>query len=129
MRDRVLLVGDAAGLVDPVTAEGISHALMSGQFAATALAEGRLNPPRVAEIYQSLLEKNILSELRAARFFARLLYDYPRLRNWAFRRRGQALSDFVGGIVMGERSYAAALKSPVNYLKILWRTQNGGKLG
>jgi len=31
------------------------------------------------------------------------------------------LSDFVGGIVMGERSYAAALQSPVNYLKILRR--------
>jgi geranylgeranyl reductase family protein len=119
MRGRVLLVGDAAGLVDPVTAEGISHALMSGQFAATAIVEGDLNPPRVAEIYQYLLEKNILSELRAARIFARLLYDFPRVRAWAFRQRGQALSDFVGGIVMGERRYADALNKPANYLKML----------
>jgi len=120
-RGRVLLAGDAAGLVDPVTAEGISHALMTGQLAATAIAEAASQPARVAELYQSLLEKNILSELRAARIFAKVLYDLPRIRNWAFRQRGQALSDFVGGIVMGERRYAAALKSPVNYLKILRR--------
>jgi geranylgeranyl reductase family protein len=118
VRGRVLLVGDAGGLVDPVTAEGISHALMSGQFAATALVDGDLNPPRVAEIYQSLLEKHILSELRAARIFAKVLYDYPRVRNWAFRQHGQTLSDFVGGIVMGERRYADALTTPANYLKM-----------
>jgi hypothetical protein len=47
-----------------------------------------------------------------------LLYDFPRLRNWAFRRRGQALSDFVGGIVMGERRYSDALSKPANYLKM-----------
>jgi geranylgeranyl reductase family protein len=120
-RGRVLLVGDAAGLVDPVTAEGISHALLSGQLAATAIQEGALQPGRVAELYQSLLEKNVLSELRAARIFAKALYNFPRVRNWAFRQRGQALSDFVGGIVMGERRYADALKSPANYVKILRR--------
>ena len=124
-RGRVLLAGDAAGLVDPVTAEGISHALLSGQLAARALAEGALQPPRVAELYQTLLTRNILRELRAARLFAKVLYDFPRLRTWAFRRRGQALSDFVGGIVMGERRYADALTRPANYLKLFGRKGEG----
>jgi flavin-dependent dehydrogenase len=36
---RVLLVGDAAGLVDPLLGEGLYHAIISGQEAATAIAE------------------------------------------------------------------------------------------
>jgi len=36
---RVLLVGDAAGLVDPLTGEGIHSAIVSGQAAAAAILE------------------------------------------------------------------------------------------
>jgi geranylgeranyl reductase family protein len=42
LRDRVFLVGDAGGFVDPLTGEGIYGALLSGQAAAAAvLAETR----------------------------------------------------------------------------------------
>ena len=37
--ERVLLAGDAAALVDPITGEGISYAVMSGRIAAEAVAE------------------------------------------------------------------------------------------
>jgi geranylgeranyl reductase family protein len=37
-RDRILLAGEAAGLVNPLTGEGIDYALESGQIAADALA-------------------------------------------------------------------------------------------
>jgi menaquinone-9 beta-reductase len=39
--DRWFLLGDAAGLVDPLTREGIYFALESGRLAAEALIEGR----------------------------------------------------------------------------------------
>ena len=118
-RGRVLLAGDAAGLVDPVTAEGITHAILSGQLAATAVTEGRLDANKVSAIYQSLLEKNILAELRTSRFLARILYHYPRIRNGAFRLNGQKLCDFVTNVIMGEANYHAAVKRPSNYLKLL----------
>lgn len=38
---RWALAGDAAGLVDPITREGIYFALLSGQWAAEAVASGR----------------------------------------------------------------------------------------
>ncbi|MEO7029264.1 MAG: geranylgeranyl reductase family protein [Acidobacteriaceae bacterium] len=38
-RGRVLLAGDAAGLVDPLTGEGIHSAIVSGQAAAAAILE------------------------------------------------------------------------------------------
>ncbi len=118
-RGRVLLVGDAAGLVDPVTAEGITHAIMSGQLAAAALTEGRLDTAKVSAIYQSLLEKNILGELRAARLLANILYHRPRIRNGAFRLGGQKLCEFVANVATGQARYSDALKRPSSYFKLL----------
>jgi geranylgeranyl reductase family protein len=41
-RGRVLLVGDAAGLVDPLSGDGISEALLSARLAAEAIVAGDL---------------------------------------------------------------------------------------
>jgi geranylgeranyl reductase family protein len=38
-RDGVLLAGDAAGLVDPITGEGIAYAMQSGWYAAQSVLE------------------------------------------------------------------------------------------
>jgi flavin-dependent dehydrogenase len=40
---RVLLAGDAAGMVDPLTGEGIHSAIVSGQAAAAAILEAKSN--------------------------------------------------------------------------------------
>jgi menaquinone-9 beta-reductase len=62
-----LLLGDAAGLVDPLTREGIYYALLSGVWAAEAIAGGR---PEHA--YASRLRDELYPELnRAARLSAR----------------------------------------------------------
>jgi flavin-dependent dehydrogenase len=118
-RGRVLLAGDAAGLVDPVMAEGISHAILSGQLAAAALIENRLEPAKVAASYQALLEEKILRELRAGRLLARILYHHPRVRHCAFRLGGRKLCEFVTGVVMGGGSYHEALRKTASYLKFL----------
>jgi geranylgeranyl reductase family protein len=47
VRKRVLLAGDAAGFVDPLTGEGISFALKSGALAAKAIIEGNLEEKNV----------------------------------------------------------------------------------
>jgi geranylgeranyl reductase family protein len=49
MSKRSLLVGDAAGLVDPLTGEGIRFAIKSGRMVAEAILSGRLDqyPKRV----------------------------------------------------------------------------------
>jgi len=120
-RGRVLLVGDAAGLADPITAEGISYALWSGRLAAEAIAGHPTDPVKTAAAYQALLEENILGDLRAGRWLAKLVYHYPRLRHWAFRRQGQRLTQFATGVLMGDCSYREALSNPFNFLKMLGR--------
>ena len=105
MKHRVLLVGDAAGFADPVTGEGISFALRSGQSAAQSLIEGNLDEQAVHAKYTRSLAESLMPELRAGRLFARLLYDFPRLRSWAFRRQGQRLCEAVTDVMAGTRTY------------------------
>jgi geranylgeranyl reductase family protein len=70
---RVLLVGDAAGLVDPLTGEGIHSAVVSGQAAAAAILECDLNAdPNIAAAYArhlAPLQKTLTFSHRAARAF------------------------------------------------------------
>ena len=49
---RVLLVGDAAGLINPLQGEGIAQGMRSGQLAAETLLAG---PGRAAECYSAAL--------------------------------------------------------------------------
>jgi len=119
VRNRTLLVGDAAGLVEPVAAEGISFAVLSGRLAADAIVQGGLDESRVRDLYHASLRSHILAELRAARLLARVLYDWTYLRRWAFRINGRLLAEGVTDVYMGERTYRASLSRPLNYLRLL----------
>ena len=72
-RGRVLLVGDAAGLVDPLTGEGIHSAIVSGQAAAAAILSCDLNEStHIAAAYArhlAPLQKTLSFSHRAARAF------------------------------------------------------------
>ena len=71
----VLLAGDAAGLVDPMTGEGIAHAMLSGRLAAEAAAAalGAGAPETALERYRAALAP-LHGELRAARTLQRVLF-------------------------------------------------------
>lgn len=116
---RVLFVGDAAGLVDPVTAEGITAGILSGQLAARAIVEGKCDERNVQRIYREALKGGLLKDLQIARWLARVLYDYPKLRAGLLKRHGQRMSELITRIVIGETTYSAALSRPGNYLKLL----------
>lgn len=116
---RVFLVGDAAGLADPVTAEGISAAVQSGQLAAEAIASNQSDAEAAIWAYREKLNQSLLPNLRVARAFARGLYDFPRVRGWLFARHGQRLSEFVTDVVMGKAQYRDAARRPRNYLRLL----------
>ncbi len=102
-RGRVLLAGDAAGLAEPICAEGISNALISGALAARAIMEGAPDPARVAAIYGKELRGAVLRELEIAARHARLLYDHPRLQRIMFRLKGKSVCEKLTDIMMGER--------------------------
>jgi len=69
---RCLLVGDAAGLVDPLTGEGIRMAIKSGRLAAQALLAGR------PERYPQLVERAIRRSHNFGAVLARVFYRFPK---------------------------------------------------
>ena len=113
----MLLAGDAAGFADPLTGEGITAAIESGEWAARAILDGAWEPARVAARYERALA-GLRRELRIARVLARLLYDLPRARRWLFRTHGQALSEGVTDVLMGERTLTAVVRDPRAYLRL-----------
>lgn len=70
---RTLLVGDAAGLVDPFSGEGIRHAIKSGRLAAEAIISGR------PERYQAMVHRQIGLSHNFAFLLALLFYRFPRV--------------------------------------------------
>jgi flavin-dependent dehydrogenase len=68
---RVLLVGDAAAVADPLTREGIRPAVLSGQWAADCLLAGE------PERYPALLAAELSSEMARARRACTLFFDEP----------------------------------------------------
>ena len=95
--DRWLLAGDAAGLVDPITREGIFFALRSGELAAAALGApgtpGRYIRALRHEIYPELRRAALLKRGFFRGAFTHLLVD--ALRNSA--RVRDTMADLVGG--------------------------------
>lgn len=73
--DRVVAVGDAAGLVKPTTGGGIHYSLLSGTLAAdtldTALSRDRLSAGHLAK-YESRWRKRLGQEIRVGLAFRRL---------------------------------------------------------
>lgn len=72
-KDGVLLIGDAAGSIDPVSGEGIGFAVHSGQLAASAIMEGKLHEKKAQAIYKKLYKKYIAKEVRPLLLFAGML--------------------------------------------------------
>ena len=78
-RDRGLLLGDAAGLLDPLTGEGIYYAISSAQIAAPIIGQSLQNGTIDLSGYQYAVGKEIMPELRAARALARIFTWFPGL--------------------------------------------------
>jgi flavin-dependent dehydrogenase len=70
-RGRVLLTGDAAGLVDPLTGEGIHSAIISGQAAAVAILSNEADVAAAYARHLAPLQQTLAFSHRAARAFYR----------------------------------------------------------
>lgn len=105
---RVLVAGDAAGLVSPFTGEGIAAGMWSGDVAAahalTALQRGDLSAAGLAP-YTRALHARYRADQRAGRRL-RAFLRFPRILNRAFRnlRQDAALATLFGHIFLDEVS-------------------------
>jgi geranylgeranyl reductase family protein len=120
--ERVLVAGDAAGLVSPLSGEGIASALESGELAATharrALEAGDFSGRALAS-YSRALKARYGADQRAART-ASLVLNKPRLLNRIFRKlqQDEELAQLIGDIVLSHRSPRLVLR-PRTLLRLL----------
>ncbi len=77
-RGRVLLVGDAAGLVDPLLGEGLYHAISSGQAAASAIVDAMDTGRDACKAYAKGLMP-IQRDLLFTQITAAVFYRMPRI--------------------------------------------------
>ena len=117
--NRILLTGDAAALADPVTAEGITSAILSGQLASEAIVQGNLNNKIISSLYNQKIEENFYSELNAGLFLSKVFYNYDGLRTFLMKRYGVKFCEVIADIISGKRKYSNLIKDPFNYFKLV----------
>jgi len=117
-RGRVLLVGDAAGLVDPLSGDGIYEAFVSARLAADAILAG--SPEHYEASLSAALDRHAAASWKAKRAADR----YPRACLWAVRAPG--VFDAVAGLLRGDLAHPSEARRlarpPLRVLSRLART-------
>ncbi|MGE5140687.1 MAG: geranylgeranyl reductase family protein [Rudaea sp.] len=101
---RVVLVGDAAGVVDPFTGEGIYYALRTGRMAAEEIRRAFERDDPSASNYTRRINIEINPDFRWGALLGRTVYRAPRL---AYRiiEHSRAAQRVAAELVSGESSY------------------------
>jgi geranylgeranyl reductase family protein len=105
-QDKALLLGDAAGLTDPLTGEGIYNAIRSALLATPVIENYLARGKAGLQDYQEIIEKEIVSELRIARKLSRFFVRFPRLA-FGMLDRGDGAWRTICNLMLNEIDYAA----------------------
>jgi len=106
-----MAVGDAAGLVDPVTGEGLYYAIRSADLAARALLSEASEPAGKAGQYGRSLQRDFAADLefgsRLAKrvFLGRFLFGSVPARMVQFTRRSPRFSAIIQDLFAGKQPY------------------------
>ena len=104
----MLLVGDAGGLLDPISGEGIYAAIWSGQIAAEHLALYVAGEVPNLNAYRLQVERELLPDLQVSRQFHDLFHLSPRFY-LAIERRTSILWTLVCRVLLGQETYAGVM--------------------
>lgn len=80
-KENVFAVGDAGGIVDPISGKGIPYAMMSGKFAIEAIlkAERKEKPDKLGSYYHRFLNKNFMRILNAKRTYRDKIFQNDKM--------------------------------------------------
>jgi flavin-dependent dehydrogenase len=115
------LAGDAGGLVDPVTGEGIYYAMRSGELLATALLEGlpELYPARVREEFGKTLALG--AQLARTFYYGEFLGGSVPTRMVELGARSSRFLGVIQDMLEGSQSYMGlAAKLYLGLAAALW---------
>jgi geranylgeranyl reductase family protein len=113
---RVLLVGDAAGLADPLSGEGIRLAIRSGQLAAQAILAGR------PEQYEAEVWRHIGRSQRLALILARLTARFPDMM-YRLGAANPLLTPVLFDVLTGRTDYGRVIVTALGTLPVYAATE------
>ncbi|MFC1619696.1 NAD(P)/FAD-dependent oxidoreductase [Candidatus Neomarinimicrobiota bacterium] len=119
-----MLVGDAAGLIDPFTGEGIGNAFYSAKFAIQAARKAvdmnDVSGKFFRDNYDLPLWKEIGGELRVSTQLQKI-GGYRALLNFVIRKaaRNKEIANLIGGMLVNEFP-RKKLTNPLFYLKLIF---------
>jgi flavin-dependent dehydrogenase len=105
-QNKALLLGDAAGLADPLTGEGIYNAIQSAQLAAPVIEDSLVRGKVGLQDYQEIVERKIMSELKMARTLSKIFVRFPHLAFGMFNQSDEVWRA-VCNLMFGEIDYTA----------------------
>jgi flavin-dependent dehydrogenase len=113
-----LLVGDAAGFLDPFTGEGLHRALVSAELAARAILAGETRRPRALAAYERSMQRRFLAK-DAVSWLVQAFLAHPSWFEYAARRTAERPGvRATMGLVMGDLAPASRALDP-RYLAAL----------
>jgi flavin-dependent dehydrogenase len=120
---RVALLGDAAGLADPLTGEGIYNAVLSAQLLAPVIEKSLASRAVGLDDYSKAVRENILPEMKIAYVFSRALVLFPQ-RVFRLLMQDEKIWRGCCSLLRGETTYRT-IKSKIDALHSLYHLAFG----
>jgi len=122
--DGVLLIGDAAGLVHPLSGEGIGYSMLSGYMAAELLAEvcrGTDFSITTLRRYQVRLWKEVGLDFLGGHFLQKICVWKPIFNSIIHKaQKNSAFNNMLSQLLAGDLG-TGALANPMVYLRMFFR--------
>ena len=116
--DRALITGEAAGIVDPLIAEGIRPAMFTGIKAAAAISQAIAGEANALEQYTETVKQEWGANLGKADFLAGLFFKAPKIA-YKLGVKRPAAGQLMGKILCGELSYSQVAEKATQKLKFI----------
>jgi flavin-dependent dehydrogenase len=106
-----LAVGDAGGLVDPITGEGLYYAIRSGDLASRVVLSDAQAPDQKPHAYRALLQRDFAADLELGAALARRLFRNSLLfasvpeRMIQLMRRSPRFNELMQDLFAGTQGY------------------------
>jgi geranylgeranyl reductase family protein len=110
LRDRVLFLGDAGGLVDPLTGEGIYSAVKSGIIAADVVKDAfKTGDFKLLKFYKTSVDKELGSEFFWAKVVGNLFFRFKSLNFYVIEKE-DGIGRLTAQVLSGKVSYSRGIK-------------------
>ena len=117
-QDRALIVGEAAGIVDPLIGEGIRPAIASGIQAAEAIDKAISGDANALAQYTETIQQALGANLDKAQFLANLFFKAPKIAYKVGVKRPSA-GKLMGKILCGELTYSEVAERATKKLRFI----------